>query len=381
MQNFHFHNPTEIFFGDNSLENLSPSIQSDKILLLYGSGSIKKNGTYEKVIKNLAGKNIIEFPGITPNPEFEQAMQAVKLVKEQDIQFILAVGGGSVIDCAKFIAIAARYHSDEPKMLFNGEEAAKVNPIPFGVVLTLPATGSEMNSGAVITVDGLKLGVFNDQNFPKFSILDPNLTLSLTPHYIGNGIVDAYVHVLEQYLTFPQNAPLQDRMAESILTTLLEEGPKTYNDPKDYNARANLMWCASMALNSLISVGVESDWSTHGIGHQLTSLYNIDHGRTLALVWAKNMRQRKANKMEKMIQYATRVLKLTESDQDILFEAALNKTNDFFNSVGVPTEYSAYPQIGSDLPFKMVSRMKQLKMTTLGEKGDLSMMQVMNILK
>ncbi len=238
-----------------------------------------------------------------------------------------------------------------------------------------------MNSGAVITVDGLKLGVFNQQNFPQFSILDPNLTLSLTPHYIGNGIVDAYVHVLEQYLTFPQNAPLQDRMAESILMTLLEEGPKTYNNPKDYDARANLMWCASMALNSMISVGVESDWSTHGIGHQLTSLYNIDHGRTLALVWAKNMRQRKVNKMDKMIQYATRVLKLTDTDQDKLFEAALNKTNEFFHSVGVPTEYSAYSQIGSDLPFKMVSRMKQLKMTTLGEKDDLSIMQVMNILK
>tara|TARA_R110000868_G_scaffold117600_16_gene312624 strand:- start:6738 stop:7883 length:1146 start_codon:yes stop_codon:yes gene_type:complete len=381
MQNFSFHNPTKIFFGDTALENLSANIPHDKILLLYGSGSIKNNGTYDKVMAQLKGVKVIEFSGITPNPEFDQAMQAVKVVRENDIQFILAVGGGSVIDCAKFIAIAARYHSHEPKMLFSGEESTKVNPIPFGAILTLPATGSEMNSGAVITVDGLKLGVFNQQNFPQFSILDPNLTLSLTPHYIGNGIVDAYVHVLEQYLTFPQNAPLQDRMAESILMTLLEEGPKTFNNPKDYDARANLMWCASMALNSMISVGVESDWSTHGIGHQLTSLYNIDHGRTLALVWAKNMRQRKVNKMDKMIQYATRVLKLTDTDQDKLFEAALNKTNEFFNSVGVPTEYSAYSQIGSDLPFKMVSRMKQLKMTTLGEKDDLSIMQVMNILK
>lgn len=383
MQNFSFHNPTKIIFGTDSIDQLKENIPHPKIMLLYGGGSIKKNDTYNKIMKALKGIDVIEFSGVTPNPKFETAMEAVKVIKDHKIEFILAVGGGSVIDCAKFIAIACRYESNQPKMLFDGDESSKVNPLPFGVILTLPATGSEMNSGAVITVDGIKLGVFNQQNFPRFSILDPKLTFSLDKHYIGNGIVDAYVHVLEQYLTFKQDAPLQDRMAESILKTLIEEGPKTYNNPTDYNSRANMMWCATMALNSIIGVGVESDWSTHGIGHQLTSLYDIDHARTLALVWSKNMRLRKNNKMEKMLQYAERVwgLDISNSNKDEIFEQAVSLTDQFFESVGVPTKFSEYPQIGQDLPFKMLSRMKQLRITTLGEKEDLNIMQMMQLFK
>lgn len=381
MENFNFYNPTSIFFGENSVAQLSNLVTTSKTLILYGGGSIKKNGTYEKVIKALGDKEFVEFGGITPNPTFEKAVEAIEFARENKVDFILAVGGGSVIDCAKFVSAGINFHHKELKHLLLTDADEISYAVPFGVVLTLPATGSEMNSGSVITYQNVKIAFSSEKVYPKFSILDPTLTFTLDQRQIGNGIVDAYVHVLEQYLTYPVNAPLQDRMAESILKTLLEEGPKTFNNPTNYEARANMMWCASMALNSLIGVGVPSDWSTHGIGHQLTSLYGIDHARTLALVWGKNMRLRRVNKMEKMLQYAKRVFDIDITNQEEAFDIAIDKTNAFFESVGVPTEFSAYSNIGADLPFKMITHLKQLKILTLGEKEDLNLANLMQLFK
>lgn len=380
MDSFIYHNPTKIIFGDQSLSNLSELLPKEKILLLYGSKSIKDNGTYKKVTELLKGFDVVEASGVTPNPDFDFALDVVQKVKDHKITFILAVGGGSVIDCAKFIAIATKY-AGKPNELLNENEAETVDPMPFATISTLPATGSEMNSGSVMSYKGSKVGIFNSKNYPVFSILDPSLTLSLPKHYIGNGVVDAYVHVLEQYLTYPQSAPLQDRFSESILKTLIEVGPKTYNDPQNLDHRASMFWCTSMALNNLIGVGVESDWSTHALGHQLTSIYGIDHARTLALVWSKNMRLRKENKMEKMLQYGQRVFDIHDSDPEVAFERTLKATDDFFESLGVPTSFSSYPEVGTDLAFKMMSRLKALKMNTLGEKNDLNIMKIMQIFK
>lgn len=381
MENFTYYNPTSIHFGNDSLSKLNELLSTSKTLLLYGGGSIKKNGTYDKVVKAIGNHQFVEFGGITPNPTFEKAKEAIEFAREHKVDFILAVGGGSVIDCAKFVSAGINYYHKELDHLLINESDEVSYAVPLGVVLTLPATGSEMNSGAVITYKNVKIGFGSPKVFPKFSILDPTLTYSLNQHQIGNGIVDAYVHVLEQYLTYPVDAPLQDRMAESILKTLIEVGPKTYSNPNDYSSRANMMWCASMALNSLIGVGVPSDWSTHALGHQLTSLYGIDHARTLALVWGKNMRLRRENKKQKMLQYAHAVFNIDTSDEDKAFDLAINKTNDFFESVGVPTEFKAYSNIGQDLPFKMLTHLKQLKLLTLGEKSDLSLANLMQLFK
>ncbi len=380
MNNFLYHNPTKIIFGDQSLSNLPDLLPKEKVLLLYGSKSIKENGTYKKITDLLKNFDVIEASGVTPNPDFDFALDVVQTIKQNNITFILAVGGGSVIDCAKFIAIAVNYNG-KPIDLLNENEAETVSAMPFATISTLPATGSEMNSGSVMSYKGSKVGVFNSRNYPVFSILDPSLTLSLPKHYIGNGVVDAYVHVLEQYLTFPQSAPLQDRFSESILKTLIEVGPKTYNEPQNLDYRASMSWCTTMALNNLIGLGVESDWSTHALGHQLTSVYGIDHARTLALVWSKNMRLRKDNKMEKMLQYGERVFGIKDSDPETAFELTLKATDDFFESLGVPTSFTSYPEVGKDLAFKMMSRLKALKMNTLGEKNDLNIMKIMQIFK
>tara|TARA_R110002049_G_scaffold55473_2_gene153752 strand:- start:550 stop:1695 length:1146 start_codon:yes stop_codon:yes gene_type:complete len=380
MDNFIYHNPTKIIFGNESLSNLPELLPKEKILFLYGSKSILENGTHNKISKLLYDFEITEAPGVTPNPDFDFALEVVKTMNEKNIKFILAVGGGSVIDCAKFISIAVNYNGD-PVNLLNEDEADKVSPIPFATISTLPATGSEMNSGSVMSYKGSKVGVFNSRNYPVFSILDPSLTLSLPKHYIGNGVVDAYIHVLEQYLTYPQSAPLQDRFSESILKTLIEVGPKTYSEPTNIEYRSSMSWCTTMALNNLIGCGVKSDWSTHALGHQLTSIYGIDHARTLALVWSKNMRLRKENKMEKMLQYGQRVFGITESDPDKAFELILKATDDFFESLGVPTSFTAYSEVGNDLAFKMMSRLKALKLNTLGEKDDLNIMKIMQIFK
>ena len=288
MINFELYNPTNLIFGKGQIEKLSPLVpQGAKILLAYGGGSIFKNGIHEQVINNLKGFEIVEFGGIEPNPHFETLMKAVAVIKEQNIDFILAVGGGSVIDGVKFISAAVHFDGNPMEILQKRiliKDLSKV--VPFGTVLTLPATGSEMNSGAVVTIEATqeKLAFGGSALFPKFSICDPTVIESLPKRQLQNGVIDAYTHVLEQYLTYPHEGYLQDRIAESILQTLIQIGPGVVENPKDYALASNFMWSCTMALNGLIQKGVPQDWATHMIGHELTALYGIDHARTLAVV-------------------------------------------------------------------------------------------------
>ena len=286
MKSFEFYNPVKIFFGKDQLGKLSSQIpHKNKILILYGGGSILKNGVYDQVIGALKDFEVVEFGGIEPNPCYETAMKAVELIREKKVDFLLAVGGGSVIDATKFIASAVLFEGKDPwDILSKGVPVTR--SMPLGVVLTLPATGTEMNKNSVITRKSTqeKLPFSTPFSYPKFSFLLPDAAGSLPQRQVANGVVDAFVHVIEQYLTYPVNAPLQDRFAESILITLIQEGPKVYANPADYDAMSNLMWCATMALNGLIECGVPGDWSVHTIGHELTALHNIDHARTLAIV-------------------------------------------------------------------------------------------------
>ena len=349
MENFNFYNPVSILFGKGKIAEINKHISKDaKILMTYGGGSIKKNGVYDQVMDALKGYEIIEFGGIEPNPRFETLMKAVEVVKSEKIDFLLAVGGGSVLDGTKFIAAATYFEGDAWDIL--AKHAPITSAVDLGAVLTLAATGSEMNNGGVITKAATKekKAFGNPLLFPKFSVLDPETTYSLPKRQITNGIVDAYVHVMEQYLTYPVNSPVQDRFAEGILLTLLEEGPKALaSDTPDYENRANLMWAATMALNGLIGMGVKSDWATHMIGHELTAFHGIDHAVTLAIVLPGLLTQLKEKRGEKLLQYAERVWNITEGTDEEKKTLAIEKTEAFFNQVGIATRLSDH-NVGQD---------------------------------
>jgi len=380
MENFVFYNPVKVLFGKGQIANIAPEIPTDaKVLITYGGGSIKTNGVYDQVKAALVGRNVIEFGGIEANPHLETLMQAVELIRKEGIDFILAVGGGSVVDGTKFIAAAVPFEGDPWDILAKG--APVTAALPFGVVLTLPATGSEMNIAAVITKWSTQEKLFFSSPlvFPKFSVLDPETTFSLPPRQVSNGIVDAFTHVMEQYLTYPVNAPLQDRMAESILKTLITEGPKTLANPTDYDARANLVWSATMALNGLIAVGVPQDWTTHMIGHELTALHGMDHAQTLAVVLPSTLSIRRNRKRQKLLQYADRVWGLVDGSEEERVEAAINKTRDFFESVGVRTHLSDYGVSLETIP-AVIKNLEKHGMTALGEHQDVSPQVVEQIL-
>jgi NADP-dependent alcohol dehydrogenase len=380
MYNFIFYNPVKILFGRGQIANIGQEIPtSAKILLTYGGGSIKRNGVYDQVVKALSGHNFIEFGGIEPNPRYETLMQAVELVRQEGVDFLLAVGGGSVLDGTKFIAAAAHFVGDPWDIL--AKQAPIFSALPLGTVLTLPATGSEMNTNAVVTkwATREKLYFSSPLVFPKFSVLDPETTYSLPLRQIGNGIVDAFTHVAEQYLTFPANAPLQDRMAEAILVTLIEEGPKTVRNPTDYEARANVMWCTTMALNGLIGAGVPQDWTTHMIGHELTALHDLDHAQTLAVVLPSVLTWQKQQKREKLLQYSDRIWHISGGSPEERIEQVIAKTRAFFESVGVPTRLSAYGVDTSTIP-RIVDRLERRGVFPLGERRDISADAVAKIL-
>ncbi|MDG4950535.1 iron-containing alcohol dehydrogenase [Weeksellaceae bacterium KMM 9724] len=345
MNNFIYQNPTKIIFGDGQIERLSKEIPANsKILMLYGGGSIKKNGVYDQTTEALKSHQIIEFGGVPANPEYEILMEAVEVVKKEKIDFILAVGGGSVIDGAKFISAASKYDGDTWEMV---QTRAKIDDaIPFGTVLTLPATGSEMNSGFVVsrreTKEKLSMG--SPLLFPQFSILDPNVINSIPERQVVNGIVDAFNHVLEQYMTYPIGADLQDRFAESILSTLVNDAPKVLENKEDYAAKANFMWSCTMALNGLISQGVPTDWAVHAMGHELTALYGIDHARTLAIIGIPHYKHNFEAKKEKLAQYAERVWGITEGSLEDKAKQAIDKTEEFYHSLGVKTKLSEYAE-------------------------------------
>jgi NADP-dependent alcohol dehydrogenase len=381
MYNFEFQNPVKIIFGKGEIVKVGQNIpKGSKVLLTYGGGSIFKNGVYEQVKASVKGFEVIEFGGIEPNPHYETLMKAVEIVRNEGITFLLSVGGGSVLDGTKFIAAAAYYAKRDPWEILS-RHAPVENAVPIGAVLTLPATGSEMNGGAVITrVETTeKLSFISPLVMPAFSVLDPEVIFSLPDRQVANGIVDAFVHVIEQYLTYPVNSPIQDRFAESILITLVEEGPKVLANRNDYEAAANFMWSATLALNGLIGVGVPQDWATHMIGHELTAYHGIDHARTLAIVLPGVMNIKRKLKRDKILQLGERVWGIKEGSTDERIDLTILKTIDFFESVGIPTRLPDY-KVPAETIDTICARFKR-RGYKIGEKADIGPAEIREILE
>lgn len=369
MNNFVFQNPTKLVFGKGEIKRLSKLIDKNKkILMTYGGGSIKRNGVYEQVMKALEGYDIVEFSGIEANPDYSTLMKAVDICKTQNIDFILAVGGGSIIDGTKFIATAAKFEGEDAWDILSKKERLP-KPMDFASVLTLPATASEMNNGAVISRRDRqeKLAFHNPEGYPKFSILDPDVVLSLPAKQISNGIVDIYAHTLEQYLTTCLDTKVMDRWAESLLLTLIDEAPELLSENPSYDSRANFMLTATMGLNGFISMGVDEDWATHMIGHELTALCGLDHGETLAIVHPGVMDIMRKEKHGKLVQYARRVWNITNEDEEQAIDEAIERTENFFRSIGKKTRLSEYG-IGDDVIKTIVERFKQ-RGWNVGEQG------------
>ncbi|OKY27359.1 iron-containing alcohol dehydrogenase [Thalassotalea sp. PP2-459] len=374
MLNFSFHNPTKIHFGEDQISMVGDEIPSDaNVLVVYGGGSIKRNGVYDQVVAALTDHTWFEFSGIEPNPRYETLMKAQELIKQHNIDYLLAVGGGSVVDGAKFIAAAALYEGDDAWNILAKQEPVE-KALPIGAVLTLPATGSESNGNSVVTREGNKLPFSSPLVCPQFAVLDPKVTLSLSDRQISNGVVDAFVHVMEQYLTYSVNAKVQDRFAEGLLQTLIEEGPKALKaeTKEDLSIRANIMWSATMALNGLIGAGVPQDWSTHMIGHELTGSFNIDHARTLSIVLPAVMKVKREDKRDKLIQYADRVWGITEGSDEQKIAKAIALTEDFFKNMGVPTRLSDVNLNQQHIP-DLIEKLEQHGMVALGEHSDIDL--------
>lgn len=376
MKNFQYYNPVRIVFGEGQIATLADLVPDNaRVLITYGGGSVKKNGTLDEVRAALAGKQreVFEFGGIEPNPEFTTLMKAVDMVHANNIDFLLAVGGGSVLDGTKFIALTATLEDDndhEKAWQSLLQRTSDINTaLPLGTVLTIPATGSEMNSGGVVNHSErhAKLAFGNPAAFPQFSILDPAKTLTLPERQVMNGIADAFVHVMEQYLTYPVNAKVQDSFSESLLKILIEEGHAVKAKPNDMQTRKNIMWTATMALNGLIGAGVPQDWTTHMIGHELTSLHGIDHARTLTIILPAVMRELKDSKRDKLLQYATNVWHIdTQLDDDERIEQAIDKTEGFFRELGLPVRF-ADVDLDSRAIAPILQQLKDHNMVSLGE--------------
>ncbi|WP_306565712.1 iron-containing alcohol dehydrogenase [Flavobacterium lindanitolerans] len=383
MLNFELYNPTQLVFGKGQIAKISDLIPKEaKVLITYGGGSIFKNGVYDQVRKALHGYDITEFGGIEPNPRYETLMKAVEIIREKQLDFILAVGGGSVIDGTKFISAAVKFDGKPMDILKKGIRILD-NAVPFGTVLTLPATASEMNSGAVITINETqeKLSFGGPALFPKFSICDPEVVASLPKRQIQNGIIDAYTHVLEQYLTYPHDALLQDRISEGILQTLIEIGPEVVENPTDYKLASNYMWSCTMALNGLIQKGVPTDWATHMIGHELTALFEIDHARTLAIIGPNLYRVMFETKKDKLAQYGKRVWNVADATIDEMAVEAIEKTVEFFHRMGMQTKLSEYTQDYENTADFIARRFEERGWKGLGEKKNITPEKVKNIVE
>ena len=374
MLNFEFCNPTRIVFGARTVARLADLVPAQaRVLILFGGESARKTGTLDEVKAALGARTFVEFGGIEANPTYETLMRAVDVVRSEKIDFLLAVGGGSVIDGTKFVAAAVDYPGDPWEILAtHGRKVA--GALPFGSVLTLPATGSEMNSGSVITrkATQTKFAFMSAHVYPRFSILDPTKTYTLPQKQIANGIADAFVHTVEQYLTFPVDARVQDRYAEGLLQTLIEIAPQALEPGENYDVRANLMWVATQALNGLIGAGVPQDWATHMIGHEITALYGVDHARTLAIVLPSLLKVQRAQKREKLLQYAQRVWHIDAGSEDERIDAAIARTRQFFESLGIATRLSAY-DIGRDAVDALIKQLDSHGMRKLGEHQDITL--------
>ena len=344
MNNFEYCNPVNIVFGKGKIARIAELIPAgSKVMMTYGGGSIKKNGVYDQAKEALKGFDVVEFGGIEPHPQYSTLMKAVEIVKKENVTFLLSVGGGSTLDGTKFIAAASKYEGDEPWDIL--EKGAPVkDALPLADVITLPATGSEMNCLAVVsrkeTTEKLAFG--SPLVFPKFSIIDPTVTFTLPLRQVANGIADTFVHVIEQYVTHPQNTPLQDRQAEALLLALIDEAPKVFANPEDYDTRANIFWMATQALNGWLNVGTIQCWATHCIGHELTAQLGVDHGRSLALVLPGVWRHQRKEKGEKIVQLGRRVFKIDEPNFDKALDATIAATIKFFQSLGINATKKEY---------------------------------------
>lgn len=387
MNNFQYYNPVRIVFGEGQIEQLADLVPTDaRVLITYGGGSAERTGTLAEVREALSAsgnREVFEFGGIEPNPEFVTLLKAADMVNEHNINFILAVGGGSVLDGSKFVALVSSLKEADGTVSRDKAWDALTSycrdldsAVDLGAVLTIPATGSEMNSGGVVNYSErqAKLPFGNPLAFPKFSILDPAKTLTLPERQVMNGIADAFVHVMEQYLTYPVNAKVQDAFAESLLKILIEEGPAVKQDPENMETRKNIMWTATMALNGLIGTGVPQDWTTHMIGHELTSLHSIDHARTLTIVLPSVMRELKDSKKDKLLQYARNVWSLSIDDaniqdEDALIEMAISKTEDFFRELGLPVSL-ADAELDASAIDPVIKQLEAHSMVKLGEHSN-----------
>ncbi|HOF88261.1 MAG TPA: iron-containing alcohol dehydrogenase [Armatimonadota bacterium] len=384
MQNFEYCNPTRIVFGKGTITELDRLVPAEaRVLLVYGGGSITRNGVYDQVKAALGARTVLEFGGIEPNPAYETCMEAVQLARRENVNFLLAAGGGSVIDGAKFIAAAVPFTEGDPWLFL--EKRGEVIPkaaVPLGVVLTLPASGSEMNAIAVISHrgGGEKRAFDAPLLYPRFSILDPEATFSLPLNQVRNGIVDTFVHVVEQYLTYPAEASLQDRQAEAIILTVLDEGPKTLANPTDYAARANIVWCATNAFNRSLSCGVPVDFATHNIGHELTAVYGMAHAESLAVVLASRWRLQKTAKQAKLAQFARRVWGVTEPNPAVAAELAITHTLDFFHRLGMPSRLRDYGISAVEAAEKIAARLAARR-AVFGEHADVTPDKVAAILR
>lgn len=382
MLNFELYNPTKIIFGKDQYAKLAQEIpENSKILMVYGGGSIFKNGVYNNVKKALANFEMLEFGGVEANPYYETLLEAVKIIKSEKIDFILAVGGGSVIDGVKFISAAAAYDGDALDIFYRKHRPEKA--VPFGTVLTLPATGSEMNSGWVVsrkeTQEKLSFGCVS--TFPKFSLCDPTVITSLPKRQLQNGVVDAFSHVLEQYLTYKHDAILQDKFAESIMKTLIEIGPKVVESPEDYKLAANFMWSCTMALNGQLSKGVPTDWVTHMIGHELTALYNIDHARTLAIIGPSLYRVMFETKKEKLAQFGREVFGLIGAENEVAHKA-IDALEEFYHSMGMKTKINENTQEDISATARFITdRFEKRGMIAMGEKENITLEKVKEIVE
>ncbi|MDC0564748.1 iron-containing alcohol dehydrogenase [Amylibacter sp.] len=382
MNNFDLYNPTRIFFGKGRIADLGAQIPVDaNVLLVYGGGSAERSGVLAQVRTELGNRTVIEFGGIEPNPRYATALKAINVIAENNINYLLAVGGGSVIDATKFIAAATKFEGDPHEILTSWGSCVS-SALPFGTVLTLPATGSEMNPASVITSaeNGTKMVFMSPHCYPEFSILDPEMTYSLPTRQIANGVTDAFVHIIEQYLTYPVSASVQDGFAESLLRTLIDIGPKALVNPLDYDIRANLMWTATLALNGLIGAGVPHDWSSHMIGHEITALNDTDHARTLAIILPALMDDQRALKREKLLQYAANVWNICDDSEDARIDAAISATRDFFHKMGIQTRLSEYGLDVDDIE-RIVTALESRGMIAIGETQSINPEAVRRILQ
>jgi NADP-dependent alcohol dehydrogenase len=379
MRNFTFANPTKIIFGKQTISQIAREIPAGlRILLVYGGGSILKNGVYQQVTDALKGREVFEFSGIGANPEYETCLKAIELVHREKVGFILAVGGGSVIDASKFIALGSEAEGDLWDIFSQGKHPDKA--LPLGTVLTLPATGTEMNGNAVLTrVQTLDKRSFKSPLvFPKFSVLDPEVTFTLPAKQVANGVVDTFVHTTEQYLTYPAGGQLQDYFAEGILKVLVQNGEKALKAPQNYEVRANLMWASTWGLNGWIAQGVPEDWATHMIGHELTAFFGLDHAQTLAIVLPGVLDVLREDKAEKLVQMGEHVFGITGGSREERIQGAIDAVDHFFQSLGVGTHLSDY-QLGMEAIDQVVERYKE-RGWILGERQNITAEVVKTIL-